>query len=661
MICLLMLPVTVSLHAEGTPANAPENPVIVTYKHLDSLELRLRLYYPPDVDPRENFPAIIFFFGGGWTGGTWNQFIPHARYFARRGMIAILAEYRVRSRNGTTPFEAVMDAKSAIRYLRAHAGTLQIDPGLIVASGGSAGGHLAAATGTLPGLEQPGEDLSVSSVPNALVLFNPVFDNGPEGYGYDKIGERYPEISPLHNIRPGVPPAIVFLGTEDRLIPVETARIYCQKMQEAGSRCALRLFEGQPHGFFNFGNTEYFNLTVLGADSFLVDLGYLEPPASGDLKKPSDIMFREIVESETTRVLKLAGQYLDEPPITVTAFRCERSAGGIHDFYSEGDYWWPDPAHPDGPYIRKDGMSNPDNFIRHRLAMIRMSKIVGTMASAYMVTGDDTYVDTAMSHLRAWFIAPASRMNPNMLYAQAIRGRYTGRGIGIIDGIPLVEVALAIRKIGSSPAVSEDELARLKDWFREFLSWIYTHEYGKSEMVHPNNHGTCWALQVAAYAWLTDQQDVLDFTTARYRNTLLPSQMEADGSFPLELERTKPYGYSLFNLDAMASLVQILSLAGYSVWDYETPDGRSLRKGMAFLYPFVEEKDQWPYLQDVLYFDDWPVRQAFLLLGGLAYHRPEYLESWFHLESDPQNQEVVRNMVMKNPLIWLDMDAEDDR
>ena len=193
-------------------------------------------------------------------------------------MITVLAAYRVNSLPPTTPFEAVKDAKSAIRFLRKYADELNIDPQKIVASGGSAGGHLAAATGTLPGLDELGEDLNISSKADALVLFNPVFDNGPDGYGYDRIGERYLEISPLHNIRENTPPTIVFLGTEDKLIPVKTAENYKAKMEEIGSRCDLHLYAEAKHGFFNKSKSKgkFFKLTVRETDLFLVSLGFLK-------------------------------------------------------------------------------------------------------------------------------------------------------------------------------------------------------------------------------------------------------------------------------------------------------------------------------------------------------------------------------------------------
>ncbi|MFP6693677.1 MAG: alpha/beta hydrolase fold domain-containing protein [Pirellulales bacterium] len=247
------------------------------YKTVGDVHLYLYVFTPENHKAADRRPAAIFFFGGGWVGGTPTQFVDHCRYLASRGMIALVADYRVRSRHGTTPFECVKDGKSAIRWTRAHAERLGIDPDRIAAGGGSAGGHVAAATGNCPGLEEDGEDTTVSSKPNALLLFNPVYDNGPDGYGYDRVKDRYKEISPLHNIRKGAPPTIAFLGTKDKLIPVATAKKYQSAMQSVGSRCDLHLYEGQPHGFFNKRRSaEHYNKTVLEMDRFLKSLGYLK-------------------------------------------------------------------------------------------------------------------------------------------------------------------------------------------------------------------------------------------------------------------------------------------------------------------------------------------------------------------------------------------------
>jgi len=251
-----------------------------TYKQIDTITLKLFVKNPANFNEKTEYPTIVFFFGGGWNSGKVTQFKPHAEYLSSRGMITVLADYRVKTRHQTTPFDAVADAKSAIRFLRQNSKKLNIDKEKIAASGGSAGGHLAAAAATVSGLNDPNDNLKVSAKPNALVLYNPVFDNGPTGYGYERVGERYPEISPIHNIDKFTPPTIVFLGTKDDLIPVETAKLYKQKMEVAGNRCDLFLYEDQKHGFFNFredskdGN-RYFTETLVQTDLFLESIGYL--------------------------------------------------------------------------------------------------------------------------------------------------------------------------------------------------------------------------------------------------------------------------------------------------------------------------------------------------------------------------------------------------
>ncbi len=253
-----------------------DSPKTLIYKKVGDVNLILKVFSPDNAgkDLNKKYPAIVFFFGGGWQNGSVTQFEPQAKYFALRGMVSILVDYRVQSRHKTTPFDAVMDAKSAMRYVRKNADMLHVDENRIVASGGSAGGHLAAAAATVEGLNDPGDDLSVSPKPNALILFNPVFDNGPNGYGHDRIGERYKEISPIDNIKKGTPSTIVFLGTKDILIPVSTAQLYRKKMRDATNRCDLFLYENQVHGFFNY--KKFYKETLYQADRFLLSLGYLK-------------------------------------------------------------------------------------------------------------------------------------------------------------------------------------------------------------------------------------------------------------------------------------------------------------------------------------------------------------------------------------------------
>lgn len=363
-------------------------------------------------------------------------------------------------------------------------------------------------------------------------------------------------------------------------------------------------------------------------------------------------------EQEITTVLRKsimdeAAWAMQQQPITITAQTCDRSAGDKHDFYSEGDYWWPDPKNPAGPYIQKDGLTNPDNFVAHRLAMIRFSRVMGALASAYKLTHDPKYVKHAMDHLRAWFITPETLMNPNLQYAQALKGITTGRGIGIIDTIQLMEVVQSLMTIEDDPAMDKTLVNGVRNWFAQYLVWLNTSKNGLEEKAAKNNHGTCWAMQVACFARFTHNTALMDTCIGRFKNIFLPNQMAADGSLPLELKRTKPFGYSIFNLDALATLCQILSTPQDNLWAYETPNGRSIKKGIGYLYPYLADKNKWPFKHDVMYWENWPVAQPSLIFGAIAFNDREWLNTWKRLDHNPQAEEVIRNLPVRHPLIWV--------
>ncbi len=250
-------------------------------------------------------------------------------------------------------------------------------------------------------------------------------------------------------------------------------------------------------------------------------------------------------KQEADSTIKAAGKLLNAIPKTVVTSKCERSAGGVNDYFSEGDYWWPDTKNPEGPYIQRDGESNPGNFVAHREAVFRLSDIVGTLTSAYLLTSDPKYVLAIQNHLSAWFIVPATRMNPDMLYSQAIKGRFTGRSIGLIDAIHFIEVARSVKILDDSQLINKEVYSGVQLWFGQFLEWMFTHPYGVDEMNAKNNHGTCWVMMAAAFAEMTGDSAKMEFCRERFKQVLLPNQMAADGSFPLEIKRTKPYGYSL--------------------------------------------------------------------------------------------------------------------
>jgi acetyl esterase len=253
------------------------------YKTIGDIKLKLYIFQPHGRIDREILPAIIFFFGGGFAGGKVTQFEPQCKYLVERGMVAVLADYRVKDRHGATPFDCVADAKSAIRWVRTHAFELGVDNNRIAAGGGSAGGHLAACTALIKGYDDKNEDLNVSSVPNALVLFNPVLDlpeafkNEPRGTANDWLN-RASEISPIHHVISGAPPTIIFHGTNDSSVPFQQAINFCEIMKKQGNRCDVVKFEGRDHGFFNYygGDNPDFLSTMEYTVKFLASIGYIK-------------------------------------------------------------------------------------------------------------------------------------------------------------------------------------------------------------------------------------------------------------------------------------------------------------------------------------------------------------------------------------------------
>lgn len=262
---------------------------ITVYKSTDNVDLKLWIFNPAKHSSDAQKPAIVFYFGGGWNGGTPEQFVKQCEYLAARGMVAMVADYRVKSRNHVKAKTCVRDAKSAIRWIREHAGELGVDPDRIAAGGGSAGGHLAAATATLTKFEEPGENMKISSKPNALVLFNPALILTPLGGETpeqkkklesleNRLGAKPEDLSPYHHITSGMAPTIIFHGTNDQTVPFSRAEAFTRQMDKAGNTCMLAAYENEGHGFFNYGkkdNGAYVS-TVSMMDKFFVKLGWLK-------------------------------------------------------------------------------------------------------------------------------------------------------------------------------------------------------------------------------------------------------------------------------------------------------------------------------------------------------------------------------------------------
>ena len=286
----LALAMCQSNRSSGYPPTL-EGASVETYKQIGDLKLDLWIYYPQNHEAGAGKPAIVFFFGGGWRRGNPAQFQKHCEYLAARGMVAITADYRVSTRHGVKAKACVADAKSAIRWVRQHAERLGVDPGKIVAGGGSAGGHLAASTASLSGFDESTENQNISSRPNALALFNPalVLDNIPDFWEIpgekllelaDRMGTDPSELSPYHHIHSEIGPTIIFHGTGDQTVPFKTAELFHESLKATGVRSELIGYKGQAHGFFNFGRdgNGAFIDTVNKLDAFLVSIGYLPAP-----------------------------------------------------------------------------------------------------------------------------------------------------------------------------------------------------------------------------------------------------------------------------------------------------------------------------------------------------------------------------------------------
>jgi len=279
MITALLTMLVMLLPLQAAPAQFQPDKII-TYKQTPQGPLTLHIFEPNDHKPTDKSSCIVFFFGGSWNKGDPSHFYPQAAHYASKGIVSVCPDYRTKNRHGTEPLVCDTDAKSAIRWVRSHAGELGIDPNRIAASGGSAGGQVAASTGMTEAFNDPNDDKNISPKPAALILFNPVCDNGPpDGFGYERVKDYWQDFSPMNNINKNTPPTVIFLGKKDTLFPSAKAEEYRKLMAQAGVRCELYLYKGRTHGFFNYRNGEnedYYD-TLEKTEKFLISIGFLSP------------------------------------------------------------------------------------------------------------------------------------------------------------------------------------------------------------------------------------------------------------------------------------------------------------------------------------------------------------------------------------------------
>lgn len=307
-------------------------------------------------------------------------------------------------------------------------------------------------------------------------------------------------------------------------------------------------------------------------------------------------------------------------PWSVVYQKGKAKSGDIHDYYSEAPYWWPDPENPNGPYIRRDGEYYPDGFKNHREQMEKMSDAVLYLSLAGYYLNEVKYMERAVYILQTWFLNEETKMNPHLEYAQAIQGICDGRGIGIIDTNKLIQVIHAAGYISQLTAY-EDTINGLKEWFGDYLHWMNTSEKGLEEKNHFNNHSNWWNAQVAAFAAFSGKETLLNECFDKYKNDILPNQLNSECAFEDELTRTRSYTYCLFNLEACAITCEIAYYQGVDLWHFQTPDQKSIEKAIDFMLPYIENPFLWKYEQ--IHGEGFSDKLA-LQLGALRLNRAEY-------------------------------------
>lgn len=351
-------------------------------------------------------------------------------------------------------------------------------------------------------------------------------------------------------------------------------------------------------------------------------------------------------------ILREADIWLGKPPVSITGTRAPQSQGDAHAYYSNGDYWWPNPDTEDGlPFVQRDGETYPGIFSAHRECLRTMRRAVSHLASAWHITQNKAYAGAAIAWLETFFLRDGTYMAPHLCYAQAIPGVSEGRGIGIIDTLHLIDVPAAIELLqGVMAAQTYDGL---KAWFAAYLRWMNTHPNGIEEREWTNNHAVAWYAQASAFARFTGDADMLRFCRDHYKTQLLKGQMAPDGSFPLELRRTKPYYYSSMVLDCMSMVCQFASDETDDLWCYHMADGRGLRLGIDYLLPYIEDKRTWPLPPDVEHWAALPVAMPYMLFAGLRYDDARLLRLWRSLDQHTPDAEIRRSIGIRCPYLHL--------
>jgi hypothetical protein len=370
----------------------------------------------------------------------------------------------------------------------------------------------------------------------------------------------------------------------------------------------------------------------------------------------------DVAAIDHDRILAAASQALKAPITPIATLPAPRSPGTPHDFYSEPEDFFPGPVNSSAPWIERPGQVNPDAFTAHRDAVYDLGVTIAALAAYYPVTSDPKYIGRAAEHLRAWFITPATRMNPTLQLAQRIPNTSTGRPEGVIESLPLAEVARSLRflDIFFPDALAADELVAVRKWFADYAVWLNDSRTAGLARDRRDHHASSWLFQSAAYAdanvtGLTSDDASLNLLRHRFKTVTLRAQMNGNGIFPREVATPNPFRNALFNLDLLTLACELLTTRFDNPWEYELQDGPGLRAAIAYHFPFIRTPSTWPYPADAAHFKELPGRRVSLLLAGRAYTQPSYVDLWRSLSPLKQTAapELLRTFPITQPLLWF--------
>ena len=326
----------------------------------------------------------------------------------------------------------------------------------------------------------------------------------------------------------------------------------------------------------------------------------------------------QTIDPALAKLERDAQKALSAGPFSVVSKSVTPPSGDKHDYMSQAPYFWPDPKSPNGlPYIRRDGERNPEiEKIDNHRTLDQMEAAVETLALAYHFKRDEAYAQKAAQLLRAFFLEPETRMNPNLQFAQGIPGINTGRGIGLIETRGLTRIVDAIGLLAGSKLWTTADQKGMEEWFGKFLQWMLESKNGHDEAAAKNNHGTFYDVQVVSFALFLRKEELAKSVLETAKTKRIAVQVESDGRQPLELARTKAWSYSVGNLDGLMLLADLGARVGVDLWNYQTHDGRSIRRALDFLAPFAFSEKKWAYQQ----LGDWPPQMLFPLIRRASSH-----------------------------------------